>query len=133
MSTSADIHAMAPEHLPRYVAAADGSDYLMTVMVGFLIVVILGLGVAYFTLHALPEKMAHHSNSMQLQLISVLAMLALFTHNNVFWILALVLAAFRPPDIVTPLNSIAQSLRSLATSPRSTSAATDPDPAKEDT
>ncbi|WP_295315598.1 hypothetical protein [Roseobacter sp.] len=80
----------------------------------FLVVgVILLLGIAYFTLHAMPEKMAHQGNSTQLQLISILAMLALFTHNNVFWVGALVLAAFRPPDIVTPLQNIAQSLNSL--------------------
>lgn len=108
-----EIHPMAPEHLPRFVAAADGSDYLMTFMIFFVVIVILGLGVAYFTLHAMPEKMAHHSNSTQLQLISVLAMLALFTHNNLFWVGALVLAAFRPPDLITPLNSIADSLRAL--------------------
>ncbi|ABV93727.1 hypothetical protein Dshi_1988 [Dinoroseobacter shibae DFL 12 = DSM 16493] len=118
MSTAADIHPMAPAHLPPYVAGADGSDFLMSFMVVFLIAVILGLGVAYFTLHALPEKMAHRSNAVQLQLISVLAMLALFTHNNLFWVAALVLAAFRPPDFITPLNSIAQSLRNLAGGPR---------------
>lgn len=108
------VHPMAPEHLPRFFAAADGSDYLMTVMVFFLIFVIVGLGVAYFTLHALPERMAHKGSSTQLQLISILAILALFTHNNIFWVAALVLAAFRPPDIVTPLQTIADTLQKLA-------------------
>ncbi len=110
----ADIHPMAPEHLPRYFAGADGSDHLFTVMIFFVVGIILILGVAYFTLHAMPERMAHKGNSTQLQLISLLAMLALFTHNNIFWVVALVLAAFRPPDIVTPLNSIAQTLQNLA-------------------
>jgi hypothetical protein len=105
---------MAPEHLPHYIAAADGSDTLMTVMVVFLIAIVLGLGVAYFTLHAMPEKLAHKSNSTQLQLISLLAMLALFTHNNLFWVAALVLAAFRPPDLITPLNSIATALQNMS-------------------
>lgn len=107
-------HPMAPDHLPGYFAMADGSDSLFTMMVFFLLSIILLLGVAYFTLHALPERMAHQGNSAQLQLISVLVMLALFTHNNIFWFVALALAAFRPPDLVSPLNSIAQSLQNLA-------------------
>ena len=111
-------HPMAPEHLPGYFAAADGSDSLFTMMVFFVLAIVLLLGVAYFTLHALPERMAHKGNSAQLQLISILAMLALFTHNNLFWVAALVLAAFRPPDLVGPLNSIAQSLQNLATRER---------------
>lgn len=109
-----EIHPMAPEHLPGYMAAADGSDTLFTVMVFFVVGLILLLGVAYFTLHALPERMAHKGNGTQLQLISILAMLALFTHNNLFWVAALVLAAFRPPDIAGPLGSMAQSLARLA-------------------
>ncbi|MEM9639591.1 MAG: hypothetical protein AAGA94_18210 [Pseudomonadota bacterium] len=106
-------HPLTPSHLPPYFAGADGSDQLFTVMVIFVLVVILLLGVAYFTLHALPERMAHKSNSAQLQLISILVMLALFTHNNLFWVVAIVIAAFRPPDLVSPLNSIAQSLHNL--------------------
>jgi hypothetical protein len=107
-------HPMAPDHLPGYIAAADGSDTLFTIMAVFVVGVILLLGVAYFTLHALPERMAHRANSTQLQLISILAILALFTHNNVFWVAALVLAAFRPPDLVGPLASMAQSLKRMA-------------------
>ncbi|WP_223421402.1 hypothetical protein [Tateyamaria pelophila] len=106
-------HPLAPEHLPSYLAGADGSDFLFTFMVFFLVGAVLLIGVAYFTLHALPERMAHKGNATQLQLISILAMLALFTHNNLFWVAAIVLAAFRPPDIVTPLQSIAKSLHSM--------------------
>jgi len=75
--------------------------------------VIVLLGVLYFTLHSLPERMAHKSNATQLQMISILCLLALFTHNNIFWVVAIVLAAFRPPDFVTPLNSMATSLQRL--------------------
>lgn len=107
-------HPLAPEHLPPYIASADGSDFLFSLMVFFVVGMILLLGVAYFTLHALPERMAHRGNATQLQLISILAMLALFTHNNLFWVAAIVLAAFRPPDIITPLKSMAQSLHSMS-------------------
>ena len=106
-------HPLAPEHLPHFMTASDGSDYLFTAMVYLVVGAIVLLGVLYFTLHALPERMAHQGNATQLQLISILAILALFTHNNLFWVLALVLAAFRPPDIVTPLASIAQSLQRM--------------------
>lgn len=106
-------HPMKPEHLPHYLAAADGSDYLFSIIVVFTVIVVLGLGVGYFTLHALPERMAHKAHATQLQLVSILALLALFTHNNIFWVAALVLAAFRPPDILSPLNSIASSLRKM--------------------
>jgi len=105
-----DHHPMMPEHLPRYLAAADGTDYLFTVVIYIVVGVALLLGVGYFTLHALPERMAHKSNATQLQLVSILAIIALFTHNNIFWVAALVLAAFRPPDLVGPLASMAQSL-----------------------
>ena len=107
-------HPLAPHHLPSYFAGPDGSDFLFSLMVLLVIGVAILLGVVYFTLHALPERMAHHRSAAQLQLISILALLALFTHNNIFWVAALVLAAFRPPDLVTPLNSIAQSLQNLA-------------------
>lgn len=108
-----DKHPLAPEHLPHYFSAADGSDSLFTLMVFLVLGAIVLLGVLYFTLHSLPERMAHHGNATQLQLISILCILALFTHNNLFWVLALVLAAFRPPDILTPLNSMAQSLQNM--------------------
>lgn len=108
------IHPMAPSHLPPYFANPDGSDSLFTIMTFFVVAVILLLGVLYFTLHALPERMGHKDNHTQLQLISILCIMALFTHNSIFWVLALVLAAFRPPDFAGPLNSIAQSLQSLS-------------------
>jgi len=106
-------HPLAPEHLPHYFATADGGDYLFTAMIVLVLAVTILFGLAYFTLHALPERMAHARSTTQLQLISILAILALFTHNNIFWVAALVLAAFRPPDLVSPLNSIAQSLQNL--------------------
>jgi len=108
-----NIHPMAPQHLPHYFGGPDGGDSLFTMMVFLLVAAIILLGVLYFTLHSLPERMAHKGNATQLQLISILCILALFTHNNLFWVLALGLAAFRPPDIISPLNSMAKSLENL--------------------
>jgi hypothetical protein len=72
------------------------------------------VGNMYFKLHAIPERMAHKHNNTQLQFITVLALLALFTHNNIFWVAALLLAVVRLPDFSTPINSIAESLARLA-------------------
>ncbi len=111
---STTIHPLAPEHLPSYIAAADGSDHLFTFMTVFTIALILGIGILYMTLHAMPERMAHDSNHSQMQVVGILALLALFTHNNMFWIIAILVAAFRAPDFMTPLTSISQSLASMA-------------------
>lgn len=108
------IHPLAPEHLPSYIVAADGSDFLFTFMTVFTVGLILLIGILYLTLHAMPERMAHESNHSQMQVIGILALLALFTHNNLFWIIAILVAAFRPPDFLTPVTSIANSLATLA-------------------
>lgn len=106
----ADIHPLAPEHLPVFVAGPAGGDWLFTVVVVFVLVFVLILGNLYFRLHALPEMMAHRANSTQYQLIGILALLALVTHNNLFWVAALLLAALKLPDLATPLYAIARSL-----------------------
>ena len=108
------LHEMAPEHIPGWLPGADGSDLLFSFMAVVLIGSILGIGALYFTLHALPERMAHKDNHVQMQAVAILAVLALFTHNNVFWVLALLLAAVRLPDVTGPLYSIARSLEDLA-------------------
>ncbi|WP_372573808.1 hypothetical protein [Ruegeria jejuensis] len=108
-----EIHPLAAEHIPSYVVAADGSDFLFTFMLVFTVAVILLIGVGYFTLHSIPEKMAHESNHPQFQLVGILALLALFTHNGIFWIAAILVAGFQIPDLAAPLRSIADAIRSL--------------------
>ena len=109
-----DQHELAPHQLPNYLPGPDGSDPLFTVIVVLVLILGLVLGAMYFKLHALPERMAHNQSSTQLQLIAVLAILALLTHNNVFWVGALMLAVVRFPDFITPINSIDKSLKTLA-------------------
>lgn len=109
-----DIHPLAPEHLPRFISPSDGSDPLFTMVLWLLVVLLMTIGVLYLKLHALPERMAHRQSSTQLQFIAVLAVLALFTHNNIFWVAALLLSVVRLPDYLTPINSIAASLSQLA-------------------
>lgn len=111
---SPEINPLAPAHLPSYIAAPDGSDFLFTFMAVFTVALILGIGILYLTLHAMPERMAHEKNHSQMQVVGILALLALFTHNNLFWVIAILVAAFRMPDFMTPVTSIAQSLAVMA-------------------
>lgn len=104
---------MATGHIPSYVTAADGSDFLLSFMAVFTVVVILLIGVGYFSLHSLPEKMAHKSNHPQFQLVGILALLALFTHNGLFWVAAVLVAGFQIPDLAAPLRSIAEAIGRL--------------------
>lgn len=112
-----ELHPMATGHIPSYVVAADGSDFLFTFMVGFTVILIVLIGVAYFTLHAIPEKMAHSSNHPQFQLVGILALLALFTHNGLFWVAAILVAGFQIPDFGVHLRAIAEAIGRLAPTP----------------
>lgn len=104
------LHPLAPEHLPSFITPPGQTDQMMVNVAIFLIGAVLLLGVAYLTLHSLPDRLAHRRNAMQFQLIGVLTLLALFTHNSIFWLLAVILAIVEIPDFMTPLTSIARSL-----------------------
>ena len=107
------IHPLAPHSLPSFVGGADGSDPLFSAIIFIVIFAVLGIGVFYLKLHAIPEQLAHKHSNTQSQLIMVLALLALFTHNNIFWVAALILALLKLPDFLTPINSISESLKKL--------------------
>lgn len=104
------IHPLAPHHIPWYLPGPDGSDGLFTFTVWLMIGLLLVIGNLYLRLHAVPERMAHSTNHTQQQAVTIFALLALFTHNNIYWVLALFIAVIRWPDISTPLNAIADSL-----------------------
>jgi len=108
------LNPLAPHFLPAFVALPGETDWLMTVMAVFLVATVVSVGLVYLKLHALPEHMAHRTNKVQLQFVAVLALLALFTHNAVFWIAALLLAMIELPNFSTPMNSIALSLERLS-------------------
>ena len=107
------IHPLAPHSLPPFVGGADGSDPLFSAIIFIVIIAVLGIGVFYLKLHAIPEQLAHKHSNTQSQLIMVLALLALFTHNNILWVAALILALLKLPDFLTPINSISESLKKL--------------------
>ncbi|MDQ6437357.1 hypothetical protein RB623_25165 [Mesorhizobium sp. LHD-90] len=108
------IHPLATQHLPPFVTSPGETDVLFNVMVVVLIVMVLLLGAFYFRLHALPERMAHRANRTQIEIIGVLGLISLFTHNHLFWIAGLLLALIQFPDFRTPVVSIADSLNRIA-------------------
>jgi multisubunit Na+/H+ antiporter MnhF subunit len=113
----ASTHPAAIDHLPMFITAPGGTDYLFNVMAVFLIVILLLVGNFYLRLHSLPEQMAHGASKVQLQLVGVLGLLALFTHNHLFWVAALLIALVPIPDFSRPLFSMAESLERIAAGP----------------
>lgn len=106
---------MTTEHVPNYLAGANGDPLMVGIAITLIAIVLIG-GVLYFKLHAVPEHIAHGKNHTQIQLISILTLLALFTHNNIFWFAALIVAVIKLPDFLSPLKSIARSLAVLSKS-----------------
>ncbi len=80
------IHPAAPHHLPAFITAPGDTDVLMVGVGIFLIVAILAVGNFYLHLHSLPERMAHKSQKFQFEIVAVLGLLSLFTHNHLFWV-----------------------------------------------
>lgn len=112
------IHPKASHHLPGFITAPGETDVLMGVTLVLLMAIIVGIGVFYFRLHALPEQIAHKTEKVQFQVVAVLALLALFTHNHIYWIAALLLSLVRLPDFATPLSGMATSLATMASAAR---------------
>ena len=108
------LHPAAMPHLPFFVTAPGETDGLFVTMAIFVLLAVIGIGIFYFKLHALPEQMAHRGQKVQFEIVAVLALLALFTHNHAFWIAGLLLALVPLPDFTTPLRSIARSLERIA-------------------
>jgi hypothetical protein len=112
----AELHPAAIHHLPPFVTAPGETDVLFVLMAILVLFGVIGIGIFYFKLHALPEQMAHRGQKVQFQIVAVLALIALFTHNHAFWIAGLLLALIPLPDFTTPLSSIAGSLERIAAS-----------------
>ena len=108
------LHPAAPHHLPGFITAPGDTDVLMVVVGILLIAAVLGVGNFYLHLHSLPERMAHKSQKLQFEIVAVLGLLSLFTHNHLFWVIGLFLAMVDLPDFSTPLRRIAGSLEKLA-------------------
>jgi hypothetical protein len=118
---------MAPHNLPFFITAPGTTDGLMVGTGIFLIAAVFGVGILYWRLHSLPERMAHKTQKLQFEIVAVLGLVSLFTHNHLFWIAGLLIALIDIPDFGTPLRSIAGSVERIADS----SSATDTNEAME--
>src|ERR1700694_3230548 len=114
---SESLHPSAPHHLPGFITAPGETDTLMVVVGVVLIAAVLIVGNLYLHLHTLPERMAHKSQKLQFEIVAVLGLLSLFTHNHLFWVIGLFLAMVDLPDFGTPLRRIAGSVEKIAGAP----------------
>jgi hypothetical protein len=111
---TAQINPAAPHHLPPFITAPGQTDVLMVVMAVALVAVVLGVGVLFFRLHTLPERIAHRGHKLQFEIVAVLGLIALFTHMHIFWIAGLLLALIDFPDFGGLLARMARSLEKMA-------------------
>ena len=109
-----DLHPAAPRHLPFFITAPGETDMLFSLTAILLAGSVLGVGALFLTIHSLPERMAHHSKKVQMDIVAVLCLLALFSHIHAFWVAALLLALIDLPDIATPLGRIIHALERMA-------------------
>jgi hypothetical protein len=124
----------AGDHIPWFLPGPDGSDGLLIASAVIVAVVVLLIGVLFFTLHSLPERMGH--KKFQFEIVAVLGLLSLFTHIHLFWVIGLLLALIDIPDFTTPLRRIASAVETISGSRASVPVAdeppaTTPAPAKE--
>jgi uncharacterized membrane protein len=103
-------HPEAIHHLPPFITMPGQTDWFMVGTAIFLVLVVIGIGVLYLRIHALPEHIAHRGQKIQIEFVAVLCLIALFTHNHALWIIALLLAMVPLPDFTSPLTSMARSL-----------------------
>jgi hypothetical protein len=100
--------------MPVFITAPGETDFLFNGALIFLILAVLAVVVFYFKLHSLPERIAHKGQKIQFELVAILALISLFTHNHLFWIAGLLLAFIPLPDFTTPLTGMAESLATMA-------------------
>ena len=106
--------------LPFFITAPGESDLLFTAVTIFLILVVLGFGAMYFTIQAIPDRLVEGTSKAQMQLVGILGLVSLFTMNNIYWVAALLLAAIRIPDFVTPQKSMSRSLKRVSINTQNT-------------
>jgi len=105
---------IATHHLPFFITAPGDSDVLFNVTLVIVVASIIGTGVIFLTIHSLPERMAHKSKKIQFDIVAVLGLLGLLSHEHVFWVAALLLAFIDIPDFLTPFKRIATSVETIA-------------------
>lgn len=105
---------LATAHLPFFITAPGDTDILFNIMVVVVVGSIIATGVIFLTIHSLPERMAHKSKKVQFDIVAVLGLLGLLSHEHAFWVAALLLAFIDLPDFLTPFRRIATSVETIA-------------------
>lgn len=111
---ASEAHPAATQHLPFFITPPGSTDVLYVITTIVLVGAVLGIGVLFLWLHSLPERMAHKSQKIQFELVALLCLLALFTHEHLFWFAAIILAFIDVPDFGTPMRRMAAALERLA-------------------
>ena len=109
---SATQNPLAPHVLPWFVTPPGGTDTLYIITTVIVILSVVMLGVFFFWLHSLPERMGH--KKLQFEIVAILGLISLFTHMHVFWIIGLLLAVIDLPDFINPLRRIAGATEKIA-------------------
>lgn len=105
-------HPMTDQYVPWFITAPGQPDPLYQITTVLVFASIVGLGLLFFTLHSLPERMGH--KKLQFEIVAVLGLISLFTHEHIFWILGLLLALIDLPDFTTPMKRMSQALEKIA-------------------
>ena len=108
------LNAAAPHHLPIFITEPGHTDVLMVITGIVLLGSVIGFGVLFFWLHSLPERIAHKSHKLQMELVAVLGLISLFTHIHLFWVIGLLLAIIDIPDFGGWMGRIAISTEKMA-------------------
>lgn len=103
-----NLHPAAPHQMPWFISGPTDGDALYVITTVAVIAAIIGIGILFFTLHSLPERLGH--KKLQFEVVAVLGLLSLFTHVHAFWVAGLLLALVDLPDFVSPLKRIAGAL-----------------------
>jgi hypothetical protein len=111
---TASPNPLATDHLPFFVTAPGDTDILYNITVVVVVGSIIATGVIFLTIHSLPERMAHKSKKIQFDIVAVLGLLGLLSHEHAFWVAALLLAFIDLPDFLTPFKRIATSVETIA-------------------
>jgi len=107
-------HSLATEHLPWFITKPGETDVLLVVTAVALLVMAIAFGVLFLRLHHLPEHIASKSQKVQYEVVAVLGLLAMFTHQNIFWVIALLLAFIDIPDFGPMFERIAHAVERIA-------------------
>ncbi|MBX3581360.1 MAG: hypothetical protein KF810_05660 [Rhizobiaceae bacterium] len=107
-----EMNPLASHTIPWFVTAPGDTDTLYVITTIVVVVSVVLLGVFFFWLHSLPERMGH--KKLQFEIVAVLGLISLFTHMHVFWIIGLLLAIIDLPDFIGPIRRIAGATEKMA-------------------